>query len=246
MILSDPNASAKVIAGGLLHRDGRVHASPKTKVIGMDGRRDAVAAIRSEVKAPTWEPHSDRSASAPLPARTLERAGDTAHLVPAMPLPTVKIGRYTDPVPGTEVVKGTGIAVPQFSISTSPAPHTPHKVPKGHLPPPPPAVAPRRAAQAGPLPPAHCAGRPGGGRSGGAGGTGGVFATGGGVGGTRGGADVGTAGAPAAGVGGVDGDRGVRAGSGGGGGAGNGAAAPAARRDQGGGRGGAHRPRHRL
>ena len=121
MILSDPNASAKVIAGGLLHRDGRVHASPKTKVIGMDGRRDAVAAIRSEVKAPTWEPHSDRSASAPLPARTLERAGDTAHLVPAMPLPTVKIGRYTDPVPGTEVVKGTGIAVPQFSISTSPA-----------------------------------------------------------------------------------------------------------------------------
>ena len=124
MILSDPNASAKVIAGGLLHRDGRVHSSPKTKVIGMDGRRDAVAAIRSEVKAPTWEPHSDRSASAPLPARTLERAGDTAHLVPAMPLPTVKIGRYTDPVPGTEVVKGTGIAVPQFSISTSPAPHT--------------------------------------------------------------------------------------------------------------------------
>ena len=147
MILSDPNASAKVIAGGLLHRDGRVHASPKTKVIGMDGRRDAVAAIRSEVKAPTWEPHSDRSASAPLPARTLERAGDTAHLVPAMPLPTVKIGRYTDPVPGTEVVKGTGIAVPQFSISTSPAPHQRHTVPKGHLPPPPPAVAPRRAAK---------------------------------------------------------------------------------------------------
>ena len=155
-----------------------------------------------------------RTRTAPRPLRC-PRARSSAPAIPrtsaaAMPLPTVKIGRYTDPVPGTEVVKGTGIAVPQFTISTSPAPHTPHKVPKGHLPPPPPAVAaPRREpdrfhrhiAPAGPA-----TVDPGG--------------AGGGINGTRSGADVGTAGASAAGVGGVDGDSGVRAGSGGGGGAG--------------------------
>ena len=160
MILSDPNASAKVIAGGLLHARPRRH---RTKVIGMDGRRDAVAAIRWRSRRRRGS-RTDRSASAPLPARTLERAGDTAHLV-AAPLPTVKIGRYTDPVPGTEVVKGTGIAVPQFTISTSPAPHTPHK-PKAtcrrHR-----RRSPRARRQTGPLPPAHCASRPGDGRFGG-------------------------------------------------------------------------------